>query len=107
MESYYSGMEDLSHPGRDQLRIEAVIAALDHPVRLRVVRTLASAEREMTCTEILPDMTKSSASHHWKVLRENGIVEQRRDGRFLFQRLRRDDLDARFPGIIDAVIAPA
>ena len=34
------------------------------------------------------------------------IVEQRRDGRFLFQRLRRDDLDARFPGVIDAVLTP-
>ena len=99
-------MDDLHHPDRADLRIEAVIAALDHPVRLRVVRTLASADHEMTCTEILPDMTKSSASHHWKVLRENGIVEQRREGRFLFQSLRRDDLDARFPGVIDAVLTP-
>jgi DNA-binding transcriptional ArsR family regulator len=102
--SYYGRMEELAHPARATLRIEAVIAALDHPVRLRVIRALAAAGREMTCAEILPDMTKSSASHHWRVLRENGIVEQRRDGRFLFQRLRREDLDARFPGVLDAVI---
>lgn len=97
-------MEELAHPDHAELRIEAVIAALDHPVRLRVIRTLAAANREMTCTEILPDMTKSSASHHWRVLRENGIVEQRRDGKYLYQRLRREDLDSRFPGVLDAVI---
>lgn len=97
-------MEALDHPDSAALRVEAVIAALDHPVRLRVIRTLAAADREMTCSEILPDMTKSSASHHWRVLRENGIVAQRRDGKFLYQRLRREDLDSRFPGVLDAVI---
>lgn len=80
-----------------------MLAALDHPLRLRVVRTLA-AHGEMTCQEILPDVTKSSASHHWRVLRENGIVEQRREGRYLYLRLRREDLDSRFPGVLDAVI---
>lgn len=84
------------------MRIEDVLVALDNPVRLRVVRTLAAGE-EMSCQEILPDMTKSSASHHWRVLRENGIVEQRREGRYLYLRLRRADLDSRFPGVLDAV----
>ena len=96
-------MEKVEHPDRASFRIEAVLAALDHPLRLRVVRTLA-ARGEMTCQEILPDVTKSSASHHWRVLRENGIVEQRREGRYLYLRLRRDDLDSRFPGVLDAVI---
>jgi DNA-binding transcriptional ArsR family regulator len=70
---------------------------------LRVVRTLASND-ELTCQEILPDMTKSSASHHWRMLRESGIVEQRREGRYLYLRLRKADLDTRFPGLLDAVI---
>jgi DNA-binding transcriptional ArsR family regulator len=68
-----------------------------------VVRTLA-ANDELTCQEILPDMTKSSASHHWRMLRESGIVEQRREGRYLYLRLRKADLDSRFPGLLDAVI---
>ena len=85
------------------MRIEAVLAALDHPVRLRVVRELAVNE-EMTCGEILPDVAKSSASHHWRVLREGGVVEQRREGRNLYLHLRRADLDSRFPGLLDAVI---
>lgn len=96
-------MQNLDHPERADLRIEDVIAALDHPVRLRVVRTLAGGE-ELTCRQILPEMTKSSASHHWRVLRENGIVIQYRQGRNLYMRLRRADLDHRFPGVLDAVI---
>lgn len=99
-------MDRLQHPGRAELRIEAVIGALDHPVRLRVVRTLAGAGAEMTCQQILPEMTKSSASHHWRVLREGGLVAQRRQGRYLYQRLRREDLDARFPGVLAAVLGP-
>ncbi len=61
-------------------------------------------DETLSCQEILPDMTKSSASHHWRILRESGVIEQRRDGRVLCTRLRRADLDARFPGVIDAVI---
>ncbi len=49
-------------------------------------------------------MTKSSASYHWRVLRESGVVEQRREGRYLYLRLRRADLDDRFPGVLDAVV---
>jgi DNA-binding transcriptional ArsR family regulator len=86
-----------------QFFVVSALAALDHPVRLRVVRTLADGSVQ-TCRQILPDMTKSSASHHWRVLRENGIVEQRREGRHLFMRLRRTDLDSRFPGVLDAVV---
>lgn len=97
-------MHILPGPNRSELQIEAVIAALDHPVRLRVVRTLGAADQEMTCQQILPDMTKSSASHHWRVLRESGLVAQRREGRYLYQRLRREDLWDRFPGVLDAVL---
>ena len=94
---------ELDHPATAALRIEDVLAALNHPARLKVVRTLA-ANDELTCQAILPDMTKSSASHHWRMLRESGIVEQRREGRYLFMRLRKADLDSRFPGLLDAVI---
>lgn len=88
------------------MTIEQVITALDHPVRLQVVRALARlAEGEaLSCQAILPEMTKSSASHHWRILRENGLIEQHRDGRVLRTRLRRADLDARFPGVLEAVL---
>lgn len=93
----------LDHPATEALRIEDVLAALNHPARLHVVRTLAGTD-ELTCQAVLPDMTKSSASHHWRMLRECGIVEQRREGRYLYMKLRKADLDRRFPGLLDAVI---
>jgi len=99
-------MDTDTPPTRDELRIESVIAALDHPARLRVVRTLAALEPDETlaCRQILPEMSRSSASHHWQTLRASGLVDQHREGRTLQTRLRREDLDARFPGLISAVV---
>jgi len=96
-------MAVLLHPERDQLRLEDVLEALANPIRLRVVRTLAEIE-EMSCGEILPDISKSTASHHWRVLREGGVVHQRREGRNLMLTLRREDLDGRFPGLLDTIL---
>lgn len=84
-----------------------VLTALGHPLRLRIVAALADGA-ERSCGTVLPDgasIPKSSASHHWRVLREGGVVRQRRDGRHLMVSLRLDDLADRFPGLLDAVVA--
>ena len=52
-------------------------------------------------------MTKSTRSHHFKVLREAGLIEQEIVGRTKMTSLRRDDLDARFPGLLDSVLKAA
>ncbi|MET8874598.1 metalloregulator ArsR/SmtB family transcription factor [Nocardia sp. NPDC004604] len=99
-------MAALPHPDRAQLRLDDVLAAMGHPLRLRIVRALASGE-ERSCGTVLPDgseVPKSSASHHWRVLREGGVVRQRREGRYLLVSLRREDLEARFPGLLDVVV---
>ena len=54
---------------------------------------------------MLPDVPPSSATHHWRVLRESGVLFARRDGRVIVHSLRREDLDATFPGLLDAVLA--
>ncbi|MEU5209997.1 helix-turn-helix domain-containing protein [Streptomyces sp. NPDC020742] len=98
------------NPNRDDLRITEVLEALSHPLRLLVVHRLAQREREgeeMSCGDLLPEVSKSTASHHWRVLRESGVVHQRRDGRRLLLHLRRADLDARFPGVLDGVLVAA
>ena len=97
-------MQQLAHPPRDHLRLEAVLDALASPVRLRIVGRLAQGA-ELTCGTVLPDVPPSSASHHWRVLRESGVLLARRDGRVIVHSLRRDDLDDRFPGLLDAVLA--
>ena len=91
------------HPTRDQIELVNVLAAIGHPVRAEIVRTLSSGE-EQVCTDIMPSVPKSTLTNHWRVLRESGVICQRPEGRTLMTRLRREDLDARFPGLIDLVV---
>ncbi|WP_052849488.1 ArsR/SmtB family transcription factor [Streptomyces avicenniae] len=97
-------MAVLHHPDTDQLDLVHVLAALGHPVRLAVVRALATGE-ETYCGELVPDLPRSSLTHHWRALRESGVIRQRPEGRRLYLTLRRADLDARFPGLLDLVLA--
>jgi DNA-binding transcriptional ArsR family regulator len=84
-----------------------VMGALSDPVRLAVVARLAEAEPdgELACGTIAMPVSKSTQSGHFKVLREAGVVHQRDQGTRRLNRLRRDDLDARFPGLLDLAIA--
>ncbi|MFG2222287.1 ArsR/SmtB family transcription factor [Streptomyces sp. NPDC048644] len=103
-------MAALRNPPAQDIRITDVLEALSHPLRLLVVQRLAAHEREgqeTSCGEVLPEISKSTASHHWRVLRESGVVHQHRDGRRLLLYLRRADLDARFPGVLDGILAAA
>ncbi|WP_433427868.1 ArsR/SmtB family transcription factor [Nonomuraea sp. CA-141351] len=92
------------HPSRDQIQLVEVLAALGHPVRAQIVRALSSGEEEF-CGAIVPDVPKSTLTGHWRILREAGVICQRPEGRKLFIRLRREDLDARFPGLLDLMMA--
>jgi DNA-binding transcriptional ArsR family regulator len=97
-------MSDLHHPAASELELTAVMHALSDPARLSVVRTLA-VEGERACGTFDLGVTKATASHHFKVLREAGLVMTRLDGPRRFLRLRREELDARFPGLLGAVLA--
>lgn len=86
-----------------------VLAALADPARLATVRTLARVG-ESCCGQIQLDagleVSKSTMSHHLRILREAGITHSRVEGARRMLTLRRDDLNARFPGLLDAVITP-
>ena len=86
-----------------------VLEALADPVRLAIVRQLAvcGAEGELSCKQIELPVTKSTASHHLKTLANAGITAEREAGTRKFIRLRRDELEARFPGLIESVIHAA
>ena len=96
-------VEPLPHPERDELELSAVLQALSDPMRLTVVIALSSGE-ERTCKSIDLPVVKSTCTHHFRVLREAGIIRQRTEGTSRMNSLRRDDLDARFPGLLDAVL---
>ena len=94
---------DLYEPETSDLDVTVVLQALGDPVRLRIVRVLAS-EGERACGSVDLDISKATRSHHFKVLREAGLTHTRVEGTHRFVTLRRDDLEARFPGLLDAVL---
>jgi DNA-binding transcriptional ArsR family regulator len=94
----------LAHPERTQLELAAVLHALSDPMRLQIVSELAADGGERTCNSFNLPIVKSTCTHHFKVLREAGVIHQRVVGTKRVSSLRRDDLDARFPGLLDAVL---
>src|SRR6059058_5182615 len=89
----------LPEPRRGDLRLESVLGALGDPVRLSIVRTLAATwGGSRSCGSFGLTVSKSTASHHFRVLREAGVIRQRDQGRHRMTELRRADLEARFPG---------
>jgi DNA-binding transcriptional ArsR family regulator len=94
----------LHHPETDQLELPAVLAALSDPHRLRIVRQLAGGEQACACGTFDLGVTKSTLTHHFRVLREAGVIRQEAVGTSKLNWLRREDLDARFPGLLDAVL---
>lgn len=94
-------------PTPEDFRLTAVLAALADPARLAAVRTLA-AKGESPCTRLQHDagltISRTTFSHHQKVLREAGIIAARVRGTERILSLRRDDLDQRYPGLLDAIL---
>jgi DNA-binding transcriptional ArsR family regulator len=97
----------LHHPGVDELELEAVLHALSDPQRLRIVAALSGDAVPRRCGSFDARVTKSTLTHHFRVLREAGVIRQQEEGTSRFNSLRRGDLDARFPGLLDAILAAA
>ncbi|MGH2909392.1 MAG: ArsR/SmtB family transcription factor [Solirubrobacteraceae bacterium] len=99
--------DQIVHPDREQLELGAVLHALSEPVRLKIVAELARGEVECTCGSFELPVTKSTCTHHFKVLRDAGVIRQRQQGTTRLNTLRRPDLDARFPGLLDTILHAA
>jgi len=96
----------LRHPAREEIELTAVLHALSDPMRLRIVAELARGE-ERTCKSFDLPVVKSTCTHHFRVLCEAGVLRQRLIGTTRVNTLRREDLDARFPGLVDSVLQAA
>ena len=96
-------MRELHHPPRECLQLTQVLHALSDPIRLCIVRQLAD-NGALPCGTFCESAAKSTMSHHFKVLRLAGLIRQRNEGTSCFNTLRQTDLDARFPGLLDAVL---
>ena len=96
---------DLAHPATAELVLTDVLFALSDPMRLAIVRQLAQGPLvELPCQDVGGPAPKSTRSHHLKTLREAGVIRNVPHGRERRVSLRREDLDSRFPGLLDAVL---
>lgn len=93
-------------PDLADIDVLTVLQALSDPVRLEMVRQLAScpAEDGLKCGQMRLPVKKAAASHHLRVLWEAGLVDAEKQGVYKIIWLRRDELDRRFPGLIDSVL---
>lgn len=95
-----------AEPDLSDISLPIVMAALSDPVRVAIVRAVAG-DGERTCGTFDLGISKATRSHHFKVLREAGITHTRAEGTHRHISLRRGELDARFPGLLDAVLHAA
>ncbi|WP_329124923.1 ArsR/SmtB family transcription factor [Streptomyces sp. NBC_01353] len=98
-------MREVSQPATEAIRMVEVLRALADPVRLEIVQRLAVTGEE-SCNAIGGDLDvhQTTLSHHYRVLRESGVTWTTVQGRSRLVRLRRDDLDTLFPGLLDSVL---
>lgn len=101
-----TGME-IHHPERNEIELAGVMHALSDPHRLEIVRRLDESTEGRPCGGFGLEISKSTLTHHFRTLREAGVIRQERQGTTKMTWLRRDDLDARFPGLLDAVLSAA
>jgi DNA-binding transcriptional ArsR family regulator len=101
---YLVGMRLLPHPERENIALPTVLDALSDPIRLAIVAHLA-AIGETPCGGFTDLGSKPNLTYHLGRLREAGVVNTRVAGTSRFITLRREDLDARFPGLLDAILA--
>lgn len=85
------------------MTLTRVLYALSDPVRLSIAKSI-DAHGEQACGSLGLSVAKSTASHHFRVLREAGVIQMRAEGTHYMNSLRREDLNGRFPGLLDAVL---
>ncbi|MGD8164752.1 ArsR/SmtB family transcription factor [Pantoea sp. FN0307] len=91
------------HPDVEEIAIARVLFALSEPLRLNMVKMLAE-QGEVDSIDLGPDLPRSTLTHHTSLLRESGVVFVRAEGRKCMIKLRGEDLNARFPGLLGTVL---
>lgn len=93
------------HTDPDDVSLLTALSALADPVRIQLVRELAGSDDwTRSCGSFDVPVGKAALSHHFAVLRSAGLVEQRDQGSKRVNRIRREEFDARFPGLLDLIV---
>src|SRR5919199_3731460 len=99
-------MRSLHHPRTEEIALEDVLHALSDPVRLKIVEAIADRS-ESNCSSVEASVSKSTLSHHFKVLREAGVTHTRANGTQRLISLRERELEERFPGLLSSILHAA
>nr|WP_067702112.1 helix-turn-helix domain-containing protein [Erwinia sp. ErVv1] len=94
------------HPAPEEVNLSQILFALSDPTRLQMVRILSGRDR-VNSLDLAPDMSKSTVTHHTGTLRKAGITTTRPEGRNCWISLRRELLDSKFPGLLEAILKQA
>ncbi len=87
-------------PNLKKMPLSSIFYALSDPARLEIVRALMS-DSEVSCGQCRSTLSKSTMSHHFKVLREAGLIQRREEGKVHYISLREDEIESRLPGLLN------
>lgn len=94
-----------NHPAATDISLDSVLHALSDPIRREIVRKLMASD-SMSCSQACATHAPSTVSFHHKILREAGLIRSEKKGVEVINTLRRTEIEARFPGLLDAVFPP-
>lgn len=91
------------HPYEEEIELGPALRAVVDPLRRAVIVALATEPdgTERNCSSFDLPVSASTRTHHFRVLREAGLIWQTDRGNARFTRLRRDEIERRLPGLLD------
>ena len=95
------------HPAKEDITLAGVLGALGDPMRLKIFkRLIGKRQRCLSCSEAAPctDMAKSTLSHHFRALRDAGLIRTTKQGVENLNSVRWDDVNERFPGLLSSIM---
>ncbi|WP_137132985.1 helix-turn-helix domain-containing protein [Rhizobium sp. FY34] len=100
-------MAQFFHPAREDISLVTILAALGDPLRIAIVQRLWLAGCGQNCGAVAPcpDMPRSTLSNHLRILRESGLVNTQKQGVENINTIRKDDIEARFPGLLERILS--
>jgi|SRR5215472_14567006 len=95
------------HPAAEDITLAGMLGALSDPMRLKILKKLLErADGSLSCSAAAPctDMAKSTLSHHFRVLREAGLIRTTKHGVENLNSVRSEEVNRRFPGLLKAIM---
>lgn len=93
------------HPAPKDFRLDAVLHALSDSIRRAIVSKLMTCKKEgMSCSTTCNNLSPSTISFHYKVLRDSGLITSRKVGVTVLNQLRLEEMNQRFPGLVSSVM---